>query len=544
MSDSRILWGKLGIARARLTGATVVLLASAWVVGCLDATQIDIELTTDVNCSDRPETAISVGKLGQLDSSSPVAVTSACDAKTGRIGSIVVLPPDSKQGQVGIEVVAGIVKTPDECRRDHFVGGCIVARRSLNFVKHHGLELPIELEAACVDVPCGATETCRKGACVSAQVDPESCATESKCAVVNPSGGTGGVNGLGGNSGVGGFGGPSSGGSGGSNTGGGTGGSNAGRGGGGASGAAASGGDAGGTDATGGDRSVGGGGGTIDAGGAAGQASAGDGGRGGSMSQAGGGAGGIGAGASAGAAQGGTGGQPPGGSGGQINGAGAGGAAQLGPRLVASDSISSSGLVSTISPTKALLPEHAGDILFAWVCITSQLGSASPQDGSFWHASTNAPGMTLFLEQLRCQLFTATATGGTESHAFSIFPSSSASVQRLEFAVAKPPPASPPADSGFPTTAATTAAMTISQNHSALVYFFGVSGATTLAASQLGAGAQTTPFLQVSGGGVNKLTSGIAVAYDQPTGAAPKVNYAPANTGIWSSAGIVLSPTP
>jgi len=152
--------------------------------------------------------------------------------------------------------------------------------------------------------------------------------------------------------------------------------------------------------------------------------------------------------------------------------------------------------------------------------------------------------MTLFLDQLRCQVFTATATGGTESHAFSIFPSSSASVQRVEFALAKPPPASSPSDSGFPTTAGTTAAMTIGQNHSALVYFFGVSGGTTLAASPLGASAQPTPFLQLSGGGINKLTSGVAILYDQLVGTAPKVTYAPASSGVWSSAGIVLSPSP
>jgi hypothetical protein len=212
--------------------------------------------------------------------------------------------------------------------------------------------------------------------------------------------------------------------------------------------------------------------------------------------------------------------------------------------LVASDSKASTGNVSTISPSKALLPEHPGDILFAWVCITSQFGSASPQDGTFWKTYTNAPGTTLVLAQLRCQVFTATATGGSESHAFSIFPASAASIQRLEFAAAKPPPASPPSDSGYPTTTPTTSAMTISQNHSALVYFFGVSGSTTLASIKVGAGAQSTAMVQISGGGLNQLTSGVAVAFDQPPGTAPKVTYAPASSGVWSSAGTVIGQSP
>jgi hypothetical protein len=212
--------------------------------------------------------------------------------------------------------------------------------------------------------------------------------------------------------------------------------------------------------------------------------------------------------------------------------------------LVASDFKASTGSVFSISPTKALMPERPGDILFAWVCITSDLGFASPQDSNFWSAYTNAPGMIFLLSKLHCQIFTATATGGSESHAFNVFPSAAASIQRLEFASAKPLPPSPPSDSGYPTTTPTTSSMTVSQTHSALVYFFGVSGSTTLGAIKIGAGGVSTPMQQITAGGVNQLTSGVAVAYDQPSGTAPKVTYAPANTSVWSSAGVVLSPSP
>jgi hypothetical protein len=212
--------------------------------------------------------------------------------------------------------------------------------------------------------------------------------------------------------------------------------------------------------------------------------------------------------------------------------------------LVASDSKSSTGNVSVISPSKALLPENPGDILFAWVCITSQFGVATPQDDAFWSTYTNEPGLTLGFEQVRCQIFTATATGGSQSHAFSIFPASAATIQRLEFSAEKPPPASPQSDSGFTITTPTTIAMTINQSHSALVYFFGVSGSTTLGSIKIGASQKSTSMAQITGGGLSQLTSGVAVGFDQPSGTAPKVTYAPASSGVWSSAGVVISPSP
>jgi hypothetical protein len=557
---------------------TCVLVAATLLSGCLDATQIEVELRTDVKCADRPETTISVGTLGQLESSAPVAVTTACDEQTGRIGSIVVLPHDSKEGQVGLEVVAGIVKSAEECRRDHFVGGCIVARRSLNFVKHHGLKLPIELEAACIDVPCGATETCRKGACVSAEVDPTSCHTNQGCSIVDPDAGMGGTGGMGsaevggwGASGAAAVGGTSGGsdgegGSGGSSNGGrSASGGSAGHPDGGATGQGAMAGEGGsagedlagfggqGGTATQSAAGFGGQGGTVT------QSTAGFGGQGGTVTQsaagfggtaggAGGlsGAGGQGAGGTAGQGSAGKGGQATGGSAGQASGgsAGTGGAQPLGPVLVASDFKSSTGNASSISPTKALLPEHPGDLLLAWVCITSEFGFVTPQNSNFWTAYTNAPGVTLVLAQVRCQLFTAIATGGSESHAFNVFPSSAVSVQRLEFKAAKPLSGSAPADSGYPTTSPTTSAIPIAQNHSALVYFFGVSGSTTLGSINIGSSAQSTAMQQITAGGVNQLTSGIALATDQPPGTAPKVTYAPANSGVWSSAGVVISPNP
>jgi hypothetical protein len=546
--------GKRG-ALQRSARTTWLLAAAGLLIGCLDATQVEVELTTDVNCADRPETAISVGTLEQRESSPPVAVTTACDADTGRIGSIVILPHESKTGRVALEVVAGITKTAEECRRDNFVGGCIVARRTLNFVKHRGLRLPIELEAACVDVPCNATQTCRKGSCVSAEVDPDSCLTGDGCMVAAPGAGSSG-GGAAGATGVAG----SDGGASGSRDDGGTGqggtsgessaelGGQAGAGeqlsaGSGGAAGQASGGAAGQASAGAAGQSSAGAAGQSSAG-AAGQASGGAAGQasGGAAGQASGGAAGQASAGAAGQSSGGAAGQSSGGAAGQSSG-GTGGGGQLGPAVVGWDSKASSGLVSVIAPARSL-PEQPGDILFAWVCIASELGSATPKDSTFWRTYTTAPGRTLLLSQVRCQAFTATATGGAEDQAFSIFPASSATIQRLEIAAAKPPPSTRAYASGFPTTSPTTAALAVSQDHSLLVYFLGVSGSTTLGAIPIGASGQATTMQQVTSAGLNPITSGIAVAFDEPAGTAPKVTYSPANSGVWSSAGVVISPSP
>gem|GEM_PF-2841252 len=161
--------------------------------GCLDATQVKLELTTDVNCTDEPATTITVGQLGEFEEVAPAARTQACSSGGGRVGSIVVVPSGSAKGSLGVQVVMGIDKSPEQCVEDDFVGGCIVARRSLGFVQHRGLFLPVELEAACIDVPCGATETCRNGICVDAEIrDLDLCLREVGCDVELAGGGGGG----------------------------------------------------------------------------------------------------------------------------------------------------------------------------------------------------------------------------------------------------------------------------------------------------------------------------------------------------------------
>ena len=191
----------LSFRRVSLPASVAALLALS---ACRDATQARITLTTDALCADVVETSITTGLPSAFESAAPVAVTSACDA--GRIGDLVLVPSGGKEEPFAVRVVTGLNKSADDCIRDGYVGGCIVARRTLRFLPHRSIELPIELEVACKDVPCNATQTCRHGQCVSAEVDPTQCLGSSPCDVspAHPSGGAGGGGGASGSADAGG----------------------------------------------------------------------------------------------------------------------------------------------------------------------------------------------------------------------------------------------------------------------------------------------------------------------------------------------------
>lgn len=149
---------------------------------CREPTEVKLALDTDARCEDVIGTTITTGTLDGLEERPPVTATSRCDVATGRIGSLVIIPEAEKDGDLAIRVVTGFYKTPEECVADGYVGGCIVARRALSFIPHTPIELPITLEAACIDVPCEATQTCRRGTCVDAHLpDPTHCTDPLGC---------------------------------------------------------------------------------------------------------------------------------------------------------------------------------------------------------------------------------------------------------------------------------------------------------------------------------------------------------------------------
>lgn len=161
------------VGSAVAVGVALVLLAS-----CREPTQVTLELSTDLSCSSADpdpldETSIYVGTpqemAGPLSGLSPAAVTHGCMAgKDGRIGSIVVVPSGSDDERFALRVVAG--RRSSDCTND-LLSGCIEARRTLGFVPHTPLFLPLALNETCENVVCpSAGDTCVDGACVPSDI--------------------------------------------------------------------------------------------------------------------------------------------------------------------------------------------------------------------------------------------------------------------------------------------------------------------------------------------------------------------------------------
>jgi hypothetical protein len=165
-------------------------------MSCREPTQVTVEISTDIDCSDHPKTGISLGRRNEIETRPLSTETEQCNSKTGRIGSIVLIPDEDNGEEFGLRVVAGMTMSAEDCVANGYVGGCVVSRRVLSFVPHDHLYLPIRLEASCIDVPCNATQTCRSGSCVSATIpDSQACKNHAGCDVTTStsSGGTSGV---------------------------------------------------------------------------------------------------------------------------------------------------------------------------------------------------------------------------------------------------------------------------------------------------------------------------------------------------------------
>ncbi|MCC6668315.1 MAG: hypothetical protein IT375_31515 [Polyangiaceae bacterium] len=218
--------------RALRASALILLLSGLLVPACREPTQLTLHLSTDAKCVDVKGTSITVGAHGKLEDKDPVARTTECSAATGQVGTLVVVPSGSKDDQVSVRVVTGVGKSAEACVKDGYVGGCIVARRTLRFLPHTSLDLPIAMSVDCLDVPCEATQTCLEGKCVSAATQ---CTGAGDCKLSSPPGdggtidtGTGGAAGSGGSAGSGGTSGSGgAGGTGGAGASGGTGGADA-----------------------------------------------------------------------------------------------------------------------------------------------------------------------------------------------------------------------------------------------------------------------------------------------------------------------------
>lgn len=122
-----------------------------------------LELSSDA-CPDISNVEVLVG-----DSTAPVATTGQCPAN-GQIGTLA-LVPSGRDGRAMVHVRALLKVSNATCDGPTPIG-CLEATRSIAFVSHARLVLPISLDRACLGVSCKLGETCQKGMCVPTVVGP------------------------------------------------------------------------------------------------------------------------------------------------------------------------------------------------------------------------------------------------------------------------------------------------------------------------------------------------------------------------------------
>jgi alpha-tubulin suppressor-like RCC1 family protein len=176
---------------ARVRATTTKARLSRWVFGaivpfaavasvtCAAPTEIDVTVFTDLPCTEASAFGVVVGNaLGELGTGRASVTTRGC-AGGGRVGTFVLAPAGDKGAPIAFEVVTRADgKSIASCTKPGYAG-CVVARRALDFVPRESVPIRIDLRAACLDRPCGASETCVGGACVPATcASPEACADE------------------------------------------------------------------------------------------------------------------------------------------------------------------------------------------------------------------------------------------------------------------------------------------------------------------------------------------------------------------------------
>jgi hypothetical protein len=155
---------------------------------CRGATEILLDLRTNIPCVGAAPwhgVAVYTGHPGiDVETRAPAMTSTACDAK-GEIGTLAVVPNGPSDAEIGIRVVAGITRAPEDCAA-HGYEGCVVARRTLSFLPHQELDLTIQLDSDCTGLGCDALHSCANGSCADARVTPVTPAADAAAPVTGP----------------------------------------------------------------------------------------------------------------------------------------------------------------------------------------------------------------------------------------------------------------------------------------------------------------------------------------------------------------------
>jgi hypothetical protein len=159
--------------------ALSLLVASAGLSACLDATQIRVVLSGDsALCSARPKYVLRVvGSPAELERTSDEINAGvpfpSCVGENGIVdlGDLTVIPQGSsdRAKSVVVEVAIGLAgQDPTSCTAASAKGNtnCYVARRRVAFKPHTMLSLPIYFDQRCAGEVCNPASTCYRGSCV------------------------------------------------------------------------------------------------------------------------------------------------------------------------------------------------------------------------------------------------------------------------------------------------------------------------------------------------------------------------------------------
>jgi hypothetical protein len=76
----------------------------------------------------------------------------------------VIVPSGANNAEVGIRVVAGLARKPEDCASNGY-DGCVVARRTLTYLPHESQHVVVDLTSDCVGNACDLNHTCVNGSC-------------------------------------------------------------------------------------------------------------------------------------------------------------------------------------------------------------------------------------------------------------------------------------------------------------------------------------------------------------------------------------------
>jgi hypothetical protein len=176
---------------------------AAPLASCLDATEIVLQISTDVPCSTvgTTELVVRIGSPANIATNPSTHLESttcmagdATSSTSNDLGNVVILPSGGFDELVSISVALSndVATLTPSCFPEPGGASCIYAHRQISFLPHGRVTLPIVLSSTCAGVSCVAPLTCNPdtGKCENGNIDPHDCGTN-LCADVGPPGDVG-----------------------------------------------------------------------------------------------------------------------------------------------------------------------------------------------------------------------------------------------------------------------------------------------------------------------------------------------------------------